>query len=94
MTLRDVFDAQYYADAYEDLTESFGGDSEMLWQHFMMCGLVEGRNMNGLIDIVNYRESRSDLRHHIHQKTEGLCFNVTERSASVFLLEITEINAL
>lgn len=60
-TLKDVFDAQYYADTYKDLKEAFGYDSDLLWQHFTTYGLAEGRVMNGLIDIVKYRESYADL---------------------------------
>lgn len=60
-TLKDVFDEHYYADTNPDLKEAFGYNREALWQHFMKYGLSEGRNMNGLIDIVKYRETYSDL---------------------------------
>lgn len=60
-TLKDVFDAKYYADIYEDLKEAYGYDSEQLWQHFVTNGLAEGRTMNSLIDIVKYREAYADL---------------------------------
>lgn len=60
-TLKDVFDEHYYADQYPDLKEVYGYDREALWQHFTTHGLSEGRNMNGLIDIVKYREMYSDL---------------------------------
>ena len=61
-TLKDVFDEYYYADTYEDLKEAFGYDKEALWNHFVTQGLDEGRNMNGLIDIVKYREQYEDLQ--------------------------------
>ncbi|MCM1045869.1 MAG: hypothetical protein NC417_10195 [Candidatus Gastranaerophilales bacterium] len=60
-TLEDVFDEHYYADMYPDLKEAYGYDKGALWQHFMKYGLSEGRNMNGLIDIVKYREMYGDL---------------------------------
>ncbi|MDE7354303.1 MAG: hypothetical protein K2O06_14825 [Acetatifactor sp.] len=60
-TLKDVFDERYYADTYEDLKEAFGYDREMLWNHFVAYGLNEGRNMNGLIDVVKYRAEYADL---------------------------------
>ena len=60
-SLKDVFDEYYYADTYGDLKETFGYDKEALWNHFVTQGLDEGRNMNGLIDIVKYREEYEDL---------------------------------
>lgn len=60
-TLKDVFDEHYYADSYGDLKEAYGYDREALWEHFVTFGLQEGRNMNGLIDVVKYRELYADL---------------------------------
>lgn len=60
-TLKDVFDEHYYADTYEDLKAVYGYDREALWNHFVTYGLKEGRNMNGLLDVVKYRAEYEDL---------------------------------
>jgi len=61
-TLRDVFDPEYYASKYGDVKETFGQDADALWNHFITCGIAEGRSMNGLIDIVKYRAEYEDLQ--------------------------------
>lgn len=59
--LKDLFDANYYADRYPDLKLVFGYNSEALWTHFSNNGLNEGRVMNGLLDVVKYRRTYADL---------------------------------
>ncbi len=60
-TLKDLFDEHYYADTYKDLKELFGYDREALWNHYVQCGLNEGRGMSELFDVVKYREQYKDL---------------------------------
>lgn len=60
-SLKDIFDAKYYADTYGDLKAAYGYDREALWQHFVTFGLREGRNMNGFLDVVKYRQEYADL---------------------------------
>lgn len=59
--LKDIFDAQYYADQYPDLKAAYGYNSDALYQHFIKYGIKEGRNMNPVLDVVTYRASYSDL---------------------------------
>ena len=59
--VRDVFDAEYYADAYADLKEAFGNDAEALLQHYVTCGLSEGRFGSKVFDIAEYRNAYPDL---------------------------------
>lgn len=59
--MEGVFDEHYYADKYPDIKEIFGYDREALWQHFVNCGLIEGRRMNKYIDVVMYRNTYPDL---------------------------------
>lgn len=59
--LKDVFNAKYYADQYQDLKDAFGYDEDALYQHFFKYGLSEGRVMNPIIDVVKYREEYGDL---------------------------------
>lgn len=59
--LEDIFDAEYYADNYEDLKEAFGYDEELLYRHFLEHGLEEGRVMNPVLDVAAYRAAYADL---------------------------------
>jgi hypothetical protein len=59
--LKDVFDAEYYAEQYPDLKEAFGDDEKALYNHFLKYGLKEGRNMSPILDVVAYREAYGDL---------------------------------
>lgn len=60
--LKDVFDAEYYAEQYPDLKAAFGNDEKALYQHFLTYGVKEGRVMNPIIDVVKYREQYGDLQ--------------------------------
>jgi len=60
--LKDVFDAEYYAEQYPDLKAAFGNDENALYQHFLNHGIKEGRVMNPIIDVVKYREQYEDLQ--------------------------------
>lgn len=59
--LKDIFDAEYYADSYPDLKEAFGYDEIQLYNHFITYGLEEGRNMSPILDVVAYRKAYADL---------------------------------
>lgn len=61
VSMKDIFDAKYYASKYSDLKEAFGDDEEKLYQHFITYGLKEGRNMSPILDVVAYREAYGDL---------------------------------
>ncbi len=41
--LKDLFNAEYYANQYADLKAAFGYDEELLYTHFLEYGLKEGR---------------------------------------------------
>lgn len=60
--IEDIFDERYYADKYPDLKEAYGYDRAALLEHFLTLGILEGREMNGMIDIVKYREAYEDLQ--------------------------------
>lgn len=44
----DEFDYIAYADRYADLREAFGYDREALYEHYITCGMVEGRIAQGI----------------------------------------------
>lgn len=56
-----IFDADYYAAAYADLRAAFGNDSEALYDHFLRCGIAEGRKGSPDLDVRAYRARYQDL---------------------------------
>lgn len=60
-TVRDIFDAKYYADTYPDVYEMFGYNRDMLYSHFMTQGIYEGRCASTLLDVAQYRRENPDL---------------------------------
>lgn len=59
--VRDVFDAKYYADTNADLKSLFGYDDKALFEHYMNCGLNEGRCGSPTFNVVEYRKAYPDL---------------------------------
>ena len=45
-SLKDCFDADFYASAYVDVKEAFGHDADALYQHYVQFGMNEGRQSN------------------------------------------------
>lgn len=60
--VRDVFDAEYYANSYADLKAVYGTDEEALFQHYITVGITEGRVASPVFDIVAYRNGYPDLQ--------------------------------
>ena len=59
--VRDIFDAELYAQTYPDLLAAFGHDEEALYQHYISCGIAEGRTASTVLDIAAYRNLYPDL---------------------------------
>lgn len=57
-----VFDATYYAEHYPDLQAAFGTDEAALLNHFITCGMAEGRQGNAEFNVQAYKERYSDLQ--------------------------------
>ena len=57
-----VFDANYYANRYADLRAAYGYDAGRLYNHFVTCGIREGRVGSALFDVKYYVSSSADLR--------------------------------
>lgn len=56
-----IFSAQYYATTYPDLVTVFGYDAQALHNHFMTCGLNEGRQGCATFNVSVYRANNPDL---------------------------------
>lgn len=56
-----VFDSQYYADNNPDLKSIYEYDVELLYQHFLTSGMLEGRQASANFNVFIYKEKNSDL---------------------------------
>ena len=56
-----VFDPIYYADHNSDLYEAFGYDTDQLQEHFLTCGMKEGRPGCADFNVAVYKEQNADL---------------------------------
>lgn len=57
-----VFDAAYYANRYADLQAVFGTNEAALFNHFVTCGMAEGRQGSAEFDVNYYRTAYPDLQ--------------------------------
>ena len=60
-TYADIFDAAYYAEKYPDVVEAYGTDPNVLYAHYVNCGINEGRIPGKVFDVKKYRENNNDL---------------------------------
>ena len=57
-----VFDSTYYEEKYADLRAVFGTDEALLFNHFLTCGMAEGRQGSAEFNVFVYQEKYADLR--------------------------------
>ncbi len=57
----DLFDAQYYAEAYPDIAAAFGNDENALLQHYLNYGITEGRSASAYFNALAYKTANADL---------------------------------
>ena len=57
----EVFDPSYYYSQYEDLQKNIGNDDLKLFEHFLSCGMKEGRVGCEGFDVNAYRKNNPDL---------------------------------
>lgn len=56
-----VFDASYYAAANPDLSDAYGTDVALLFQHFLTSGMKEGRQGSAAFNVWTYKAANPDL---------------------------------
>lgn len=56
-----VYDYAYYRSAYPDLDAVFGDNEKAYYQHFLTCGLAEGRSGSAYFNAAAYRARYADL---------------------------------
>ncbi len=59
---RCIFNAEYYAAKYPDLAAVFGSNEAALFNHFLTCGMAEGRQGSAEFDVNFYRAAYPDLQ--------------------------------
>jgi|GEM_PF-1292938 len=59
--MKDVFDAEYYYNAYPDLQKAYGYDESALFNHFMTSGMSEGRRGSLSFDPVYFKNTYKDV---------------------------------
>ncbi len=57
-----MFNAKYYANMNPDLKAAFGYDSNKLYNHYVTCGIKEGRSASPIFDPVYYLNNNPDLK--------------------------------
>ena len=57
-----VFDATFYAQAYPDVVAAIGTDAEILYQHYVNSGMLEGRQPSALFNAQIYMSNYADLQ--------------------------------
>lgn len=57
-----VFNAEYYLNKYADLKKAFGTNGNAALQHFVNCGMREGRQAIDSFDVFSYRARYADLQ--------------------------------
>lgn len=57
-----VYDFNYYISKYGDLWNAFGWDSRAALEHFVVCGMSEGRQAKASFDVWSYKNANADLR--------------------------------
>lgn len=60
--LKDVFDAEYYAEHNADVVATFGTDEAALFTHFAVFGVNEGRQGMAAFNVSEYRNAYPDLQ--------------------------------
>lgn len=61
-TYAAVFDSTYYAAKYADLQAAFGNNEAALLNHFITCGMREGRQASAEFNVTVYKNKYPDLQ--------------------------------
>ena len=59
--LRGLFDAEYYKKTNPDVVNYLGDNADRLFEHFVKCGLFEGRSLNQNFNVSAYASAYEDL---------------------------------
>lgn len=57
-----VYDFDFYESANPDVAAAYGDDKELVFMHFLNCGMNEGRVASASFNILAYKAQNNDLR--------------------------------
>ena len=57
-----VYDYNYYINQYPDLKKAYAWNEYELLQHFVACGMAEGRQASANFNVNYYKANNPDLR--------------------------------
>ena len=60
--LKEMFNAEYYSLLNPDVVEMYGNDADALFNHFIECGIFEGRTPNSNFNVAAYASAYPDLQ--------------------------------
>lgn len=60
-SLRELFNADFYAAKYPEVANNVGNNPDALYRHFVEYGINEGRTCSALLNAKAYRDSYSDI---------------------------------
>lgn len=60
--LKGIFDVKWYAEKYPDVVKALGNNEEVLFAHFLRCGIWEGRQLNPDFNVNAYASAYGDLQ--------------------------------
>lgn len=63
-----LFSAKYYSDRYADLKAAFGYNETLLFNHFITCGMAEGRQAIESFNVQVYKSRYPDLQKAFDEK--------------------------
>jgi len=58
---KDVFNAEYYAQANPDVAAAFNGNVHAMLEHFVLCGMREGRAASEEFNLNVYKQNNPDV---------------------------------
>ena len=60
--MKQLFNAEEYAEMYPDVVAAVGNGEDALWEHFVTHGLSEGRSLSKSFNVFAYIAAYKDLR--------------------------------
>ena len=78
----NIFDAEFYAETYEDVKEAIGEDEEALYQHYLEHGKKEGRLPYDEADVSKSNTTKSKSKAAQGQKSTSAKVEASKDNAS------------
>lgn len=80
--LRSIFSLEYYAEHNPDVVAVYGYNYDALYQHYIGCGIHEGRDVSPIVNLRLYRDCNADLLATYGDDFMGVLLHFTESGIS------------